>query len=239
MKWRRDGALCDRHRMTGAGGVVGGAAQAAESLYRTGCLLVRDWRVKEEDNTRFLDLLERYFESSDGERDARPQLGYQVRQLEVNTGLSRPSGGSLRDTGQDRPRTPDLPAVPLMLHSEHQPAPRPEQFRALILLLMKMSVSLSVCCCWWRCCWWLGCCSLALPYASPCPCIFLCCWLWCQMQVGVTPAFAEQPRNHCDRIARYPEEDRPRTLCPPEADPKWRFFWRIVSSSRRVLREGG
>lgn len=31
------------------------------------------------DNERFLDLLERYFAASDGKRDARPELHYQVR----------------------------------------------------------------------------------------------------------------------------------------------------------------
>jgi hypothetical protein len=46
--------------------------------------------------------------------------------------------------------------------------------------------------------------------------------------VGVTPEYTELPRNHCPRIESYPEEDRPLTICPPEADPKWRFFWRIV-----------
>lgn len=46
--------------------------------------------------------------------------------------------------------------------------------------------------------------------------------------MGVTPEYTELPRNHCPRIESYPEEDRPLTICPPEADPKWRFFWRIV-----------
>ena len=53
--------------------------QAAESLHKTGCLFVKDSRVKEEDNNAFLDLLERYFASSDGIRDARPDLSYQVK----------------------------------------------------------------------------------------------------------------------------------------------------------------
>jgi hypothetical protein len=52
--------------------------QAAQSLHSTGCLYVRDFRVKEEDNGRFLDLLERYFAASDGQRDARPQYAFQV-----------------------------------------------------------------------------------------------------------------------------------------------------------------
>jgi len=44
-------------------------------------------------------------------------------------------------------------------------------------------------------------------------------------QVGSTPEFTEKPRNHCDKIK--PGIDRPITLCPPEKDAKWRFFWRI------------
>jgi hypothetical protein len=43
----------------------------------------------------------------------------------------------------------------------------------------------------------------------------------------VTPEFKELPRNHCARVAGLPAHERPLTLCPPELDPKWRFFWRI------------
>ncbi len=97
-------------------------AKAARSLRTTGCLYVKDSRVQEADNHAFLDLLERYFAASDGVRDARPELHYQV---------------------------------------------------------------------------------------------------------GVTPAMVERPRNHCARATALPLPHRPLTLCPPEADPKWRFFWRI------------
>ncbi|CAE7883763.1 phqC [Symbiodinium sp. KB8] len=37
----------------------------------------------------------------------------------------------------------------------------------------------------------------------------------------------ELPRNHCDRMKAFKEADAPLSLCPPELDPKWRFFWRI------------
>ena len=40
--------------------------------------IVRDPRVDELDNNRFLDMLEQYFESCDGIRDARPEIAYQV-----------------------------------------------------------------------------------------------------------------------------------------------------------------
>ncbi|CAM9268060.1 unnamed protein product [Ectocarpus sp. 4 AP-2014] len=46
-------------------------------------------------------------------------------------------------------------------------------------------------------------------------------------QVGVTPEGTERPRAHCGRISQLPDGHRPLTLCPPEADPKWRFFWTI------------
>lgn len=98
-------------------------AKAAASLHATGCLYVKDARVAAVDNERFLDLLERYFAASDGKRDARPELHYQV---------------------------------------------------------------------------------------------------------GVTPAMVERPRDHCARVAAFDLPDKPLTLCPPEADPKWRYFWRVV-----------
>lgn len=46
-------------------------------------------------------------------------------------------------------------------------------------------------------------------------------------QVGATPSYTELPRDHCDRMKAFKETDKPLSLCPPEKDPKWRFFWRI------------
>jgi isopenicillin N synthase-like dioxygenase len=46
-------------------------------------------------------------------------------------------------------------------------------------------------------------------------------------QVGTTPAFTELPRNHCNRLKAFKDAEKPLSLCPPEKDPKWRFFWRI------------
>eukprot|EP00904_Undaria_pinnatifida_P009792 jgi/Undpi1/5943/HiC_scaffold_2.g01217.m1 len=48
-------------------------------------------------------------------------------------------------------------------------------------------------------------------------------------QVGVTPEGTERPRAHCERVSKLPDGHRPLTLCPPEADPKWRFFWTVGS----------
>jgi len=46
-------------------------------------------------------------------------------------------------------------------------------------------------------------------------------------QVGVTPEATERPKNHCSRVGAYGPDDKPLSPCPPELDPKWRFFWRI------------
>lgn len=46
-------------------------------------------------------------------------------------------------------------------------------------------------------------------------------------QVGATPELQEKPRDHCERINNYPDSDKPQSLCPPQVDAKWRYFWRI------------
>jgi isopenicillin N synthase-like dioxygenase len=46
-------------------------------------------------------------------------------------------------------------------------------------------------------------------------------------QVGATPSRTELPRDHCERMRAFKEADKPLSLCPPEKDPKWRFFWRM------------
>ena len=46
-------------------------------------------------------------------------------------------------------------------------------------------------------------------------------------QIGVTPSHTERPRDHCSRKGSLGPNDQPLSLCPPELDPKWRFFWRI------------
>ena len=96
--------------------------KVAHAFHHYGICIVRDPRVNEKDNNTFIDMMERYFEGSDGVRDARPEVGHQV---------------------------------------------------------------------------------------------------------GVTPEFTEKPLNHCKRIGAYGPDDKPLSLCPPELDPKWRFFWRI------------
>ncbi|DBB09053.1 TPA: hypothetical protein ACH3X3_007676 [Trebouxia sp. C0006] len=52
----------------------------ANCLRETGCLVVRDPRVKAEDNKAFLDMMERYFAQSTAAKlkDTRPELHFQV-----------------------------------------------------------------------------------------------------------------------------------------------------------------
>eukprot|EP00753_Platysulcus_tardus_P016404 PLAT5667.4.p1 GENE.PLAT5667.4~~PLAT5667.4.p1 ORF type:complete len:373 (-),score=175.47 PLAT5667.4:161-1279(-) len=46
-------------------------------------------------------------------------------------------------------------------------------------------------------------------------------------QIGATPDHRELPRDHCSRMRAMPEEHKPVSLCPPELDPKWRYFWLV------------
>lgn len=96
--------------------------RVADALHLYGIVVVKDPRVFEQDNDTFIDMMERYFALSDGKRDARPEVAYQV---------------------------------------------------------------------------------------------------------GVTPSNTEKPKDFCNTFGAYGPDDKPLTLCPPEHDPKWRFFWRI------------
>ena len=46
-------------------------------------------------------------------------------------------------------------------------------------------------------------------------------------QVGATPSRVELPRDHCARMQAFKDTDKPLSLCPPEKDPKWRFFFQL------------
>ncbi|DBA04029.1 TPA: hypothetical protein N0F65_009376 [Lagenidium giganteum] len=52
--------------------------KAAESLRKYGVLCLKDERATDQDNDTFLSMMERYFESTDFEKDARPEYHYQV-----------------------------------------------------------------------------------------------------------------------------------------------------------------
>ncbi|KAK9838948.1 hypothetical protein WJX74_006582 [Apatococcus lobatus] len=54
--------------------------RVADCLSSTGCVVIKDPRVASEDNSHFVDLMERYFSQAAGvkHQDARPELHYQV-----------------------------------------------------------------------------------------------------------------------------------------------------------------
>lgn len=52
--------------------------KVADALHHYGLCIVQDPRVLESKNNQFLDMMEKYFELSDGVRDARPEHHYQV-----------------------------------------------------------------------------------------------------------------------------------------------------------------
>jgi len=96
--------------------------KVADALHLYGLVIIKDPRVFEKDNDTFINMLERYFGLSDGKRDARPELAFQV---------------------------------------------------------------------------------------------------------GVTPEKTERAKDYCKTFGAYGPDDKPLSICPPELDPKWRFFWRI------------
>lgn len=61
--------------------------RAADALITYGALVLHDSRVSEDDNTKFLDLLEDYFAQPEEllKKDERPELGYQVGVTLENT----------------------------------------------------------------------------------------------------------------------------------------------------------
>lgn len=52
--------------------------KVARGLVDFGCLVIKDPRVDESHNDTFVDMLEKYFALSDGQRDARPDISFQV-----------------------------------------------------------------------------------------------------------------------------------------------------------------
>ena len=82
----------------------------ARALHDCGCLVVKDPRVDATQNEAFLDLMESYFEQSDGVEDARPDLHYQVGVTPSGVEKARPrceEASSLTD--KPRSECPPLP----------------------------------------------------------------------------------------------------------------------------------
>jgi len=46
-------------------------------------------------------------------------------------------------------------------------------------------------------------------------------------QTGATPEYIEKARDHCSLMKKFNKDDKPQSICPPEFDAKWRFFWRV------------
>ena len=55
-------------------------------LHEYGCLVVRDSRVSQADNNRFIDMMERYFEQDDAAKRADSRPGDAAR---ISTAISR------------------------------------------------------------------------------------------------------------------------------------------------------
>eukprot|EP00605_Chrysophyceae_sp_TOSAG23-4_P002409 GSChrysophyteH1.ASY1.ANO1.2667.1 assembled CDS len=60
-------------------------SRVADALHLYGIVVVKDPRVHEKDNNVFIDMMERYFSLSDGVRDARPEVAFQVGVTPSNT----------------------------------------------------------------------------------------------------------------------------------------------------------
>lgn len=84
--------------------------KAAEAFRLYGVCAVRDPRVDFDDNERFLDMVEKYFEMSDGKRDARPNYHFQVGVTPEDTELPRNHCAMMGAYGpDDKPLTPCPP----------------------------------------------------------------------------------------------------------------------------------
>lgn len=53
-------------------------AKVADAFHKYGVVIVKDPRVSNVDNEKFISMMEKYFELSDGRRDARPEYNFQV-----------------------------------------------------------------------------------------------------------------------------------------------------------------
>jgi isopenicillin N synthase-like dioxygenase len=82
---KKDGAEVDAET------IATECAKAAASLRKYGCVFARDPRVDSKDNDRFLDTLEKYFETPEDARmkDTHPELSYQVGATPAFTELPR------------------------------------------------------------------------------------------------------------------------------------------------------
>lgn len=85
-------------------------AKVAEALHQYGLVIVKDPRVSGADNERFLSMMEKYFEQSDGVRDARPQFDYQVGVTGERIEKPRDHSARINSYGpEDKPQSASTP----------------------------------------------------------------------------------------------------------------------------------
>jgi isopenicillin N synthase-like dioxygenase len=82
--------------------------KVAHAFRHFGVVVIKDPRVDEKHNDQFVDMLEKYFEISDGKRDARPEHHYQVGVTPSNTEVPRDHSASMAKL-KDKPLTPPTP----------------------------------------------------------------------------------------------------------------------------------
>ena len=97
-----------------------------------GAVLVKDSRVEEVLNQHFQDLMEKYFEQSDGVTDSRPQYSYQVGVTPYGTERAR-NHHEVVQTLVDKPLTPSPPPFDQKWRFFWRVGPRPAttQFSSL------------------------------------------------------------------------------------------------------------
>ena len=90
------------------------ATAIADALVTTGCVVVRDPRVDEADNARFLDLLQAYFAQSAAAKaaDVRPDLHYQVRREREREKKREENVDARERLWRSIPPTPPTPLPP-------------------------------------------------------------------------------------------------------------------------------
>eukprot|EP00948_MAST-09A_sp_MAST-9A-sp1_P000039 g39.t1 len=100
----------------------------AKCLHLYGCLVVKDSRVNEADNNAFLDMMEKYFEQDDAQKqkDVRPEVHYQVGATPERVEQARNHCAKIADMPPtDRPITPCPPEKDVKWRFFRRIGPRP------------------------------------------------------------------------------------------------------------------
>lgn len=95
-----------------ASGDTSVARAVADLLAETGCLVVRDPRVQQQDNDTFLNTMETYFDRPDKAQDTRPELSYQVGATPEGTERPRILSDPAMRRGVEQMPDASKPALP-------------------------------------------------------------------------------------------------------------------------------